>query len=136
LDKLILLNAGYGKDGVIRINESFIPNNFFDLKESKDGKGNQINLHSLKTLVSMFDIKEAILKMDCEGCEYNLLNEDRDIIRRLKRIQIEYHYGYEKLLNYLKENGFDVKYKKPKKDFNPYASNPNMKVGYIYALRR
>jgi len=135
-DKIILLNAGYGKDGVIRIDENFIPSSGSDLKESKDGKGRQINLYSLKTILSMFNIKEAVLKMDCEGCEYNLLNEDRDTIRRFKRIQIEYHYGYEELYNYLKDNNFDVKYTKPKSGYNPYASSPNMKVGYIYATRR
>ena len=84
----------------------------------------------------MFNIKEAVLKMDCEGCEYNLLNEDRDTIRRFKRIQIEYHYGYEELYNYLKDNNFDVKYTEPRSVYNSYASNPNMKVGYIYTTRK
>jgi len=135
-DKIIPLNAGYGKDGLIRIDESFIPNISFDLKESKDGKGRLINLYSLKTILSMFDVKDAVLKMDCEGCEYNLLNEDRYTIRRFKRIQIEYHYGYEELYNYLKDNNFDVKYTKPRSGYNPYASKPNMKAGYIYATRR
>jgi len=133
-DKIIRLNAGYGKDGAIRVDESFIPNGNYDLKESKDGKGTLINLYSLKIILSMFNIKDAVLKMDCEGCEYNLLNENRDTIRRFKRIQIEYHYGYEelyKLYNYLKDNNFDVKYTEPRSECNPYASNPNMKIGYI-----
>ena len=135
-DKIMPLNAGYGKDGVIRIDESFIPRGQSDLKESKDGKGKLINLYSLKTILSMFSIKEAVLKMDCEGCEYNLLNEDRDTIRKFKRIQIEYHYGYEELYKYLKDNNFDVKYTEPRSGYNPYASNPNMKSGYIFATRR
>ena len=135
-EKIIPLNAGYGKDGVIRIDESFMPSTGSDLKESKDEKGRLINLYSLKTILSMFNIKEAVLKMDCEGCEYNLLNEDRDTIRRFKRIQIEYHYGYEELYKYLKDNGFDVKYTEPRDSYNSYALNPNMKVGYIYATRR
>jgi len=135
-DKIELLNAGYGRDGLIRIDESFMPNCASDLKESKDGKGKLINIYSLKTILSMFNVKEAVLKMDCEGCEYNLLNEDRDTIRRFKRIQIEYHYGYEELYNYLKDNNFDVKYTKPVSFYNPHASNPNMKLGYIFATRR
>ena len=36
---------------------------------------------------------------DCEGCEYNLLNEDCDILKKFKRIQLEYHHGYNKLIN-------------------------------------
>ena len=135
-DKIILLNAGYSKDKLTTIDESFIPTAQFNLKENKDSKGKLINLYSLKTILSMFNIKEAILKMDCEGCEYSLLNEDRDTIRRFKRIQIEYHYGYEELYNYLKDNDFDVKYTEPRSEYNRYASNPNMKIGYIYAIRR
>jgi len=135
-DKIIPLNAGYGKDRVMRIDESFIPDIGSDPKESEDEKGKLINLYSLKTILSMFNIKEAVLKMDCEGCEYNILSEDRDIIKRFKRIQIEYHYGYEELYNYLEDNGFDVKYTKPKNIYNPSASNPNMKIGYIYAIRK
>jgi len=135
-DKIISFNAGYSKDGLMRIDESFIPNTSSDLKESRDEKGKLINLYSLKTLISMFNIEEAVLKMDCEGCEYNLLNEDRDTIRRFKRIQIEYHYGYEELYKYLRDNNFDVKYTESRSSYNPYASNPNMKIGYIYATRR
>ena len=135
-NKIEPLNAGYGKDGLIKIDERLPPEASSDLKESKDEKGKLINLYSLKTILSMFNVKEAVLKMDCEGCEYNLLNEDSDTIRRFKRIQIEYHYGYEELYNYLKNNNFVVKYTKPMSFYNPHASNPNMKTGYIYATRK
>jgi hypothetical protein len=91
--------------------------------------GREIEIHSIKTLLNTYDIKEAVLKMDCEGCEYNLLNEEVEVLKRFKRIQIEYHYGYRRLCDYLK-NDFDLKHTKPQKGSN------NMKQGYIFAKRK
>ena len=73
--------------------------------------------------------------MDCEGCEYNIVNEQDETLRKFKRIQIEYHYGYEKLKSKLEEAGFTVRYTEPRKSYNKEATNPNMSVGWIYAER-
>ena len=74
-----------------------------------------------------------ILKMDCEGCEYeSILSASRDVIRSFGYIQIEYHHGYKELKNKLEQNGFIVSITKP-------ISVPNMEnsgrmyVGDIYA---
>ena len=47
-------------------------------------------------------------------------------------MQIEYHYGYEKLKNKLEEAGFKVKYTQPVLG----ADNKNMHMGYIWAKRK
>ncbi|MEM3193096.1 MAG: FkbM family methyltransferase [Candidatus Parvarchaeota archaeon] len=112
-DKIEIINAGYGEDKKIKIDTSFIPDNGSDLRESENGS--DINLYSLKTLMNKYNIDFGILKMDCEGCEYNLLNEDDETIKKFSMIQIEYHYGYEKLVNKLNELGFECKYTGPKK---------------------
>ncbi len=130
-DKIELINAGYGRDGTVKIDTSFIPGNGSGIKKSD--KGTPVPIFSLKTLVSKYSINEGILKMDCEGCEYGILNEDIDTIRKFKMIQIEYHYGYEKLYNCLVSAGFSVRYTEPKKSFNTGASDPNMMIGFIYA---
>ncbi|MCW1311795.1 MAG: FkbM family methyltransferase, partial [Candidatus Rehaiarchaeum fermentans] len=70
-DKIKIINAGYGKDKRIKIDTSFIPDTGSDLREAENGL--DINLYSLKTLVNKYNIDSGILKMDCEGCEYNLL---------------------------------------------------------------
>ncbi len=132
-DKIELINAGYGKDGIIKIDTSFIPNASSDIKENDNGV--PIPIFSLKTLIFKYNIDEGILKMDCEGCEYNILNEDIETIRKFKMIQIEYHYGYERLYDYLSKAGFSVEYTSPKKVFNKSLSEPNLIVGYIYAKR-
>ncbi|MEM4056765.1 MAG: FkbM family methyltransferase [Thermoplasmatales archaeon] len=132
-DKIEIINAGYGEDKKIKIDTSFIPDNGSDLRESENGP--DINLYSLKTLMNKYNIDSGILKMDCEGCEYNLLNEDDETIKKFTMIQIEYHYGYEKLVDKLKECGFTVKYTEPKESYNTSAGK-TMMIGYIYAERQ
>ncbi len=125
-DKITLLNAGYGEDSEIKVDENKITDAGTDLKPSKNGKN--IKLYSLKTLINEYNLnnEDLLLKMDCEGCEYNLLNEDNDVLRKFKRIQIEYHYGYDKLINKLKACNFKVQFTQPKKI-------KEMSLGWIYA---
>jgi FkbM family methyltransferase len=108
--KITLLNSGYGKDGIAYIDPEFKNTTSSTLKSVKNGKETKIS--SLKTLLNNYNINNAVLKMDCEGCEYNILYEDNNTLSQFKRIQIEYHYGYEKIKNRLEEAGFTVKYKK------------------------
>ena len=65
-----------------------------------------------------------VLKMDCEGCEYDiLLNEDEDIISKPKKIIIEFH-NYPELIEYkLKSLGYSVN------------STSNRKTGLLFASK-
>ena len=130
-EKIILLNAGYGQDGTAKINPDYKSTGCSELKSFNDGI--DVTTLSLKTLLNYYSINNAVLKMDCEGCEYNLLKEDNDILKKFKRIQIEYHYGYEKLKEKLEDAGFIVTYSKPEKRYNQDAADHNTVVGYIYA---
>ena len=49
-----------------------------------------------KPLLSNYKLNDnidLILKMNCDGCYYNLLDEPFDILRKFKRIEMEFHYG-------------------------------------------
>ena len=98
-------------------------------------QGHEIDEWSLGDLLKKYSTGDSILKMDCEGCEYNLVNIDNTLIQNFERIQIEYHYGLDGLVDKLNDAGFKVKHTKPMDIYNSDASNPNMKTGYIYALR-
>ena len=130
-DKIVLLNAGYGKDSEVNV-EDKLTGTGDELTPSKEG-GIKIKVFSMKTLLDTYNLNSALLKMDCEGCEYNLLREDSNTLKKFKRIQIEYHYGYEKLKEKLEEAGFTVTYSKPARGFNKDATEQNMLIGYIYA---
>lgn len=134
LNGIILpLNAGYGSDDYIEI-EDKVSGIGTELKEYKGGI--KIPIFSLKTLLELYSDKlrgELLLKMDCEGCEYNLLNEDNDVLRKFKRMQIEYHNGYNSLKNKLEKAGFKVKYTKPQEHYSK-ETNRKLIQGYIYAV--
>ena len=133
-NNIILLNSGYGKDSNAMIDKEKLTSSGSSLIYS--AKGKIINIFSLKTLINKYNINDAVLKMDCEGCEYALLEEDDEVFNNIEMIQIEYHYGCEVLVKKLRKCGFDVQYTEPKRTYNPNAENPNMNLGYIYATRR
>lgn len=126
-----LLNMGYGEDGSINVDERNLPNASSDLKENISGTS--VEIVSLKTLVSRYNIDSAVLKMDCEGCEYHLLNEDEAVLKKFRMIQIEYHYGHRELVEKLENCGFVVEYTQPSSSYNPSATRSSMYLGYIYA---
>jgi len=75
-----------------------------------------------------------MLKMDCEGEEYNLLfNTTNEYLKRIDRMCIEYHdylptkYNHRDLINYLSELKYDVLHEVPK--------NSEEGCGIIYAWR-
>ena len=119
-ERVILLNAGYGEDDLINVRSDVTNTHGTNLKSTEGGV--KIRTISLKTLLKEYNYQSPVLKMDCEGCEYNLLKEDNDILKKFKRIQIEYHNGYEKLKEKLEDAGFTVTYSESRK-----------LLGYIYA---
>ncbi len=62
------------------------------------------------------ETKVDLLKMDCEGSEYDIiLNTPPDIVRRIERMLIEVHdidsqFNIKTISQYLGELGYDVKY--------------------------
>jgi len=73
----------------------------------------------------------AVLKMDCEGCEYEaLLHASPEDLKRFEEIIIEYHNGYKELKRFLESLGFDVEIKPIRGSLQPIE-----KQGYIVAKR-
>ena len=130
VDKITFINAGYGK-GKITVDANIKNDGSTPLNASENGI--EVSLMSLQDIIVNHKLKvqdKLLLKMDCEGCEYNLLDEDNSILRKFKRIQIEYHYGHENLKNKLESAGFIVMY--TPHDGISYERK-RMKEGYLYA---
>jgi FkbM family methyltransferase len=71
--------------------------------------GTNIPIFTLEQILEDHKIDDAILKMDCEGCEYEtILNAAKDTLLKFSHIQIEYHNGYENLKKKLVDCGFRV----------------------------
>lgn len=65
------------------------------------------------------------LKLDCEGCEYHLLNDDR-FLKHLRpaRIAMEFHHGVQDLRHIFENAGYRVE-----------VIDGDKQVGYMYAER-
>ena len=134
-NKISSFNQGIGaKRTTINIKPSFKNYGGSDLKNFEGGKS--VEIITLKDIVKRFNIKHAILKIDCEGCEYGaILNAPNEILRKFDQIMIEYHYGYLNLKAKLENAGFKVRNTIPHFLFNDLAENHDMIIGCIYAKR-
>ena len=90
---------------------------------------------SLEDIITDYTNDKLILKIDCEGCEYdNILNTSDHILKKFDQIQIEYHSGYSNLKKKLEKCGFKVSVSKPTGTgyFYPLSAL-KIHVGYLYA---
>lgn len=127
-DKITLVFAGCGYDGKVRVREDIETGTRTQLIDQ--GTGIEVPVYSLNTIVKMFNIEDAVLKVDCEGCEYELFKTATDeTLSKFKQIVIEYHYGYKELVNRLKSANFKVKRSIPRR------TKRGMILGYIFAWR-
>ena len=77
---------------------------------SNEKEGTQINTFTLHDLVDSKKIDDAVLKVDCEGCEYDLvLGSDKSDLRKFSNIILEFHKGHEDLMKCLEKSGFGLK---------------------------
>jgi len=70
-------------------------------------------MYALSTLIKEFKVEEgSILKMDCEGCEYEaVLNADPSDFAVFSHVIIEYHSGYSEIKKHLEAAGFSTEVK-------------------------
>jgi len=86
--------------------------------------------------MALLNLKNAALKVDCEGYEYDLiLSASDEALKTFEQIIMEYHYGYRNLVNRLRQAEFNVKYSLPKYSYNTEAEDSNMYSGLIYAKK-
>jgi hypothetical protein len=86
---------------------------------------------TLLRLVSEYNINNGVLKIDCEGCEYEvLLNTPLNTLQHFKEILVEYHGNPKPLAGKLVEAGFHVEVEKPWTHIRG-----EIPVGFIHAKR-
>jgi hypothetical protein len=65
---------------------------------------------TVEEALKKYKIGKAVLKIDCEGCEYRIFrNISEDTLRRFDQIILEYHSGYRGIPERLRSAGFQVK---------------------------
>ncbi len=104
--KIVLLNAAYGSDESLRI-EDKVTDGSSTLEKLLIG-GIRIPSYSLASLIERYHLKDVYLKMDCEGCEYSILRENESTFRAISNIQMEFHQESGPLVHFLTQVGFDT----------------------------
>lgn len=125
----LIHGAMSNKKEKIRIDE----NNVGPTGRTLSSKTNGIEIQTF-TLDEIIPENEdnLILKMDCEGCEYQtILETDNKILAKFETIMLEYHFGYQNLKSKLESAGFHVNTTGPAHVFNerPY-------YGYLIANKK
>ncbi|MDE1856696.1 MAG: FkbM family methyltransferase [Candidatus Micrarchaeota archaeon] len=122
-----------GRPGSIRIDPK-IESNAASVA-SHSGKGVGVPIVTLKQLSDRYNLGNAVLKIDCEGCEYGIImSSDRQTLRRFSRIMIEAHYGYKEMGRKLRSCGFSVRLT-PLNYMLGYDKR-DMLLGMVYAERK
>jgi FkbM family methyltransferase len=135
-EKVEIINeACGGRNGSVRVDPNF--KNQPSLPLMSSSKGKRIRMESLESLTRRYGLNDAVLKVDCEGYEYEIiLKSPRDTLRKFARMMVEYHYGYRNIEEKLKTAGFAVRHTKPIFTSNALLSRYGMLRGIIYAERR
>jgi len=80
--------------------------------EIKNTGDKQVQITALSTLLEELKGNRVILKMDCEGCEYDTIhNTPISDLGTIDEMILEYHDGYVNLKNRLERAGFHVNLK-------------------------
>lgn len=104
--------------------------------ENDESNGIEVPILTLEDILQHSKADSRILKLDCEGCEYDtIISSSKETLRKFNHIAIEYHYGYKNLVNKLEKCGFKVSHTKPEYFFNKYTTESNMYLGFIHASR-
>ena len=122
------------KEGSIALDPKFRNMGNAVLRPAPNGK--RIRMRSLGWLARRYRLKDAVLKMDCEGYEYEIiLNSKAETLRKFGQIMLEYHCGYMNIERKLKESGFAVKHTMPIYIPNRQLSDYGLLEGVICAKR-
>ena len=124
---VVLLNAACAKEnGFIKINSDYVGS---DNIAKNEKLGVEIPTMNLENLVNYYNVIDGCLKIDCEGCEYDiLLSCPKNILRRFSHIMLEFHHGTDKIVKKLNDCNYRVDIK-----FLPNYKNNSR--GYIFASK-
>ncbi len=119
-DRITLINAALARNsGIVEFSVSDKNPNANSLLPTDTVKANIVfdtKIHvkalTLKELLEQYNIDRVdLLKMDCEGCEYDVFNGlDPSVLSKINEIILEFHDGLKFLPQVLGSNGFTVTY--------------------------
>ena len=137
--KIELILAGCGeKNEVIKCNSKDMGIDVFLNKNVETKNTVEIPMITLAEILKRYNLSDScILKMDCEGHEYDIIiSASKDTLIRFSEILIEYHYGYKNLKEKLEESGFVVNIIRPYTIRTPLGMHKRQFIGLLYAKNK
>ena len=93
---IVFTNAG-GSGKKTKVAASSMLGELVSLKE-KYSKSKDVELLTLEDIIKRSKVKKAVMKIDCEGCEYDLiLNSKPETLKKFDRIAIAHHFNYDEM---------------------------------------
>jgi FkbM family methyltransferase len=133
-----LLNAGLGgRKTEILLDPNYTAGTGDGLKQSTASKnGTKVDVLTLHELLNLYEIGSSVMKIDCEGCEYDLiLGSAAEDLRRFDEILVECHYGYLNIEEKLRLAGFRTVHSGVKYGFIKVAGLPEMCINLVHAKK-
>lgn len=98
--------------------------------------GDGMLMVSLKTLIKKYKIRDAVMKMDCEGCEYLTIQKTNPslLYSSFNEIILEYHWGYRNLKKHLDLAGFKTRVVNKHPGWNPHTDTISYS-GLLFATK-
>jgi FkbM family methyltransferase len=133
-DKILLLNEGAGNTGTVQVDPQLLAGRTATIAQAKNGI--EVRINSLGDLINRFSLDKAALKINCEGCEYDLLfGASAADLSHFQTIMLEYHHGSGLIARRLRKAGFAVKTMNHTFSYNEHFADPRSESGYISARR-
>jgi FkbM family methyltransferase len=136
-DKILPVSAAVsGELGILKI--PYRNSNANSFRYPDGTQGVEVVKKTLESFIEEFKINSAVLKLDCEGCEYDaiLKTDGKQIINAFDQIALEYHYGAEKINNFLKELLYTVESTPERRYYNKNSVPHIMHIGMIHARKQ
>jgi len=84
----------------------------------------EVPLMTLEDILKRSNTDAHLLKIDCEGCEYDtILSSTSETLKKFSHIFIEYHFGYKNLKSKLEKCGFKVSITSPLSSRNQWGKS-------------
>jgi hypothetical protein len=89
--KILPLNIALGdKEGYIVISHVETKQAPVTLFKESEGNGIKVKMETLDNVIKMYNLETNLLKMDCEGCKYNLILNDYEAVSKFYQLAFEY----------------------------------------------
>ncbi|BDR92689.1 FkbM family methyltransferase [Vulcanisaeta souniana] len=112
-DKIIPINAALGsKSDIVKIADVGIEMTISTYHGSISNGATEVPMITLEQLIEDYGAEPDVLKMDCEGCEFDVIMNDYEHVKLFRELLLEVHGDEKELLSRLSKDYKCVMYEK------------------------